>query len=461
MQHLDYEKRFNIKAASPPGASFTDLINPSVAFIPDFSNDLDLKESRKFIKDLDYDCHPFTLQDGSVVGYSFPGDKKVKFSAGHRFFNWKPFNNLHKVKNGLNGRHVEKCYPKLHLWNGYYRKLWAVCIDFDEILQNRQNDSICEYRKVRKWGSYLASMNNLAGYASEAFKMGCKVLAEEYQERLGKNAFVFNSPKSGRPKALILVEYPEPVRRPSTKDLECLFEQLFPDHMKAKCIDLSRVAMSTTFIDWEDKEKFAEALLTIEPIKIEKTTKQTTFKTQDKDITVQSDFKYYVRDSLPRELEDYQGNSKFNQFLKCLCTMSGLVRNGFGISQIVMARTIGVDPKTISNYKRRAIKLGLLKVVSNQYIPNKKAKTYVACGALKAAISRCVQVAERPVKLPKKIKDGQWHSTLVSVATRALRGNLGRFLGWVKTIPGWDCGDRYYQAEAIHRWLVGKHPDLA
>jgi hypothetical protein len=402
----------------------------------------DLCEGRKFTRDLDYGSYPFTISNGNPIGYTFPGDKSAKYKAGNRFFEFKHARN--KKKN------YQPCYPRLHFWTRKWARQFVVCVDFDQL--STQN-----YRRVRMWG---VSATEEHGHTHKVFRLGCIELAKEYQEKIGHHGFVYNSPKSGRPKILLLIEYPEPVKTPATKDIVNLFQKLFPEEMDNGYIDIERGAMSSTFFDWKQKELFADSLPQLVPIKIDKNTKETTFKTTNSEFKSTSDYKYYKASKIPKELRFKDSNKTFEEFLKCLCTMTGLVRNGFGISQIVLARTLEIDQPSCSRYIRKAIKLGILEVTHEQYIPGQRAKIYKAKGVLKRFLLSCIRNSSL-VKIPKKIKDGTWHSTLLHVATTSFRSSLGRFIPWVKTLKGYDQGDRLYQAQTIVQWLIRRHPELA
>lgn len=422
--------------------------------VPNYFDFLDVDNLPKFTKETVLGSYPFQMPDGSPIGYSFPGDKGIKVRAGDRFFDYK-YSYKHWKKETLDRfSSAPKFYPKLHFWkNKRWQTQWIVIVDFDNLLQS-------EYRQIARWGN--AQMQH-KGFKHLEFKLGVKTgLIHKYQEEIGQHGIVFQSPKSNRPKIALLIEYSEPVKAPFQSDIILLFEKLFPEHMAEKCIDLSRVAMSTTYINWEQKELFAEAIPHLIPIQVERKTKEVTFKTTQDLIKAEPTYKYFVRERLPAELEEYICVKGFRGFLCCLATMSGLARNGFGISQKILARTLKLKQSTCSRYIRLAIELGLLEVVNDQYIPEKRAKTYKAKGALLSYLKKTLKERTNfKVKLPKKVKEGQWHSTIVQVASTTFRTNLKGFIEWFKSLPGWDIGDRLYQAQRFVKYLISKHPELA
>lgn len=132
--------------------------------------------------------------------------------------------------------------------------------------------------------------------------------------------------------------------------------------------------------------------------------------------------------------------------------MPHLVRDGFAISQKALARTLGISQKLASLYLRRAQREGLIEIVDDRYIPDKKAKIYKAKGVLEGFLKEKIRLRNR-VKPPRRIEDGQWHQTLLKVAP-AFKHSPGRFISWVKSIPGHDKKDRIGQAKGIQKWLT-------
>lgn len=398
---------------------------------------------REFMPELDMGGFAFAQPDGTPLGYTFPGDKKCRYRVGPKFFAYKPrFQVKYKRR---------RLHPKLHVWKDTHKKQWIVFCDIDKLFKDENRCA-----SLWGWGRKVAPPSDT--YHNQ--RCGYKVLAQFYQDRVGEHGFVFNTPKSGRPKVAFCIEYKNEVKRPRTRDIIALFKLYFPKLMRKGHIDVNRGAMSGAFIDWKDRAVIADGIASLKPIVIETNTKQISFRTTRKTVTVETNYKYLMLDKVPHTLQKYAKGWYFEQFIRMLASIPALARKGFGLSQKVIAKTIGCHVSTAHRMIQKAISLNLIKVKNHEYIIDEKAKTYVASGKLKVFLKHRIKKAVNK-KLPKAIKDGCWHRQIVRACSKVFRYKQKAFLPWLTTIPGHDFGDRYEQAEAFQQWLIRKHPELA
>lgn len=389
---------------------------------------------RKLCSDQDFTIYPFSQPDGSPIGIRYPGRGKqpIFYFANERFYNFKPFANKHKEHS--------KCTARLELLTQKYKKQFMVCADIDHLPQ-------ALFRRARLLGSQMVQYMD----PREMIKKGCIPISREIQKRMGNNGAVFLSVRNGYPKIIICVEYEQPVKEPSKTDIIALFTKLFPEYMAENCIDLERSGLYTTYIPWEERDALAEQIRNLTPIKIEKTCETITFKAEAETFVTPSKFTYIRAKEIPEALRKQKLRRSYREFLECLCAMPHLVREGFAISQKVLARTLGISQKLASLYLRRARREGLIELVNDRYVPEKRAKSYRAKGVLAKFLKMKIRMRRR-AKPPKKIDDGQWHKTLLKVAG-SFKHAPGRFMGWVKSIPGHDKKDRMEQAKSLEKWL--------
>lgn len=393
-------------------------------------------EARPFDPAWDFTKHPFIQPDGTPIGVSYPsrGTRRIHFYGDKRFCKFKPFANRNKDHSA--------CHAKLELWTGPARRQFFICVDFDSLPQQT-------YRQVNVWGSGLVQYQN----PHEIKRMGYKVLAQRFQQKIGNHGIVFNSVRNHYPKILLLLEYEEPVKRPVRADILTLLNTMFPEYMEDSSIDLQKVAFSTTFVPWEDNDILRERLRGCVPITISKRSCDISFGSESEQITVPSSFRYMMNSKLPKSMREKGDTQGYIRFKLCLCAMARLARDkGFAISQIAMARTLGVAPTTVSKYIRKAKKL-FLDVLDERYVPKKAAKRYEAKGELKKFLVSKIN-AKRSIKPPKRIKDGDWHATLTRVAPM-FKHNPDGIVRWAKGIPGYNKKDRLYQAIRFKKWLTG------
>jgi hypothetical protein len=331
----------------------------------------------------------------------------------------------------------------MELWAGPPRKQFLICVDFDRLPKEL-------YQQVRIWGSSLVTYPN----PHEIKNKGCKILVRKLQERIGNNGVVFNSVGNHYPKILIPIEYDSRVNAPTRQDIIALLHKLLPEFMEENCIDLQKVALSTTYFPWEERDTLRQKITNLSPIAIKKTAHTVVFRAERELITIPVTFRYLQADTLPNALKQRGDSLTYCDFLRCLCAMPHLARDGYAISQVAMARTLGVRQTTISKYIQKACREGILEVVNDEYIPNIRAKRYRAKGKLKEFLISKINKQGSIIK-PKKIKDGEWHGVMINVA-KAFKHDPDGFLSWVKTIPGWDKKDRFYQAQNIRRWILKK-----
>lgn len=393
-----------------------------------------ISEIRKLCSDLDFTQYAFSQPDGSPIGIRYPGRGRqpIYFFANSRFYNFKPFANKH--------RDHSKCTARLELLTQQWKKQFVVCVDIDHLPQS-------VFRRARILGSEMVQYMN----PHEIIKKGCESLSMELQNRMGNNGAVFLSVRNGYPKIIICIEYNEPVKEPSKTDIIALFSKLLPEYMAESCIDFSRSGLYTTYIPWDQRDILAEQIRNLTPIKIEKTFDTITFKAEAETFTAPSTFTYIRAKEIPEALRKKRHRKSYREFLECLCAMPHLVREGFAISQKVLARTLGISQKLASIYLRRAQREGLIEIVDDRYIPDKRAKIYKAKGVLAAHLRKKIK-SKAKVKPPTKIQDGQWHQTYIQVA-RCFKHAPGRFMSWVKSVPGHDKKDRLEQARGVHKWL--------
>lgn len=408
--------------------------------LPDFT-EFEPSALRGYDPNLDYTEYAFIQPDGSPVAVSYPGRNRrhLHYRADTKYKSFRTYINPFKPNT--------KCHTKFELWKGGARKQFVICIDIDKLLQH-------EYRLANYWGSKLWED---CPYDEFPVKLGFIELGRELQKRIGNKGYVFNSVKSGRPKILMVVEYEQERNSPSVNDLKELCHQFFPEYAEAGCIEFTRTAFSSTFFPWEKRFEIRDALPRLEPIKITKSAEHITFKTEEERYVVSSTFTYLVANKLPTELDTKGHTQSFKSFLRMLCTMSGLAKKGFGISQKVVARTLRIEQTTASTYIRKAIQLGYLSIENDWYEPGKRAKIYKARGALRRFIKEKI-AAVLPVKLPRRILKGTWHETIKYYGTKCFRTNPEGFLKWVKTVRDHDVGDRWEQALNFYKWLVNNPP---
>jgi hypothetical protein len=287
----------------------------------------------------------------------------------------------------------------------------------------------------------------------EIYKKAGEVLAEELQERMGNTGYVFTTNKSGLPKILIVIEYDQVVKRPYKNDIIALIKKLLPEYVANDCIDLSTNAFCTSFIPWQKRDAIREGMQNLIPFKIKRNSQVLSVKAGTTEFELNLNLKYFICSTSPDFTCRREYSRRFRLFLQCLCAMSALAkRKGFAISQKMLARTLGISQTTTSRYINRAIKLGLLSLKDDKYIPDKKAKRYRAEGKLLKFLKSKIKTGEN-FKLPKRISDGRWHSTMVST-TKFFRRNPKAFMSWFKSIPGWNKKDRLQQAVGFEKWLT-------
>ncbi len=403
--------------------------------LPDFT-EFDPSALRSYDPNLDYTEYAFIQPDGTALGVSYPGKnrKQLYYRASKQYHSFRTFINRHRPNT--------KCHTKFHLWKGRPRKQFVICIDIDALTRR-------DYRMANFWGAIAFEENPY----EFRVKLGFVELAKEIQKRIGNKGYVFNSVKSGRPKILMVVEYEEARKWPCVNDLKELCFQFFPEYAESGCIEFTRNAFSSTFFPWEKRFEIRDVLPRLEPIKISKSAEHIIFKTAEEERVASSTFKYLIAHQLPAELDTNGHTRSFKTFLKMLCTMSGLAKKGFGISQKVVARTLNIEQTTASTYIRKAIQLGYLTVENDWYEPGKRAKIYKARGALRRFIKEKIS-AVLATALPRRIRKKEWHKTIVYYGLKCFRTNPDGFLKWVKTIRDHDVGDRWQQAVNFHKWLV-------
>lgn len=395
----------------------------------------------------------FELPDGTPIPYTFPGWKKsVRQCADQKFWDFKSYVNRHKK-----GERLEKCFLKLWLRKEKWRQMWTICADFDRTLNSDHSNEL---------DAKGSSIGSRTGDGSYYFirRAGYQIWAQELQEEIGDAGYVFNSPKSGMPKIFFNIEYPEPVKRPSLEDAKLLLKTMLPKYFDAGCLDLSDNGIFTTYIPDKSRDEIMLALRLLKPIKI--THQKETVLIGDPEDESKSVIEvkktptvYGSLDNLPEEFQHIRCGDKFKEFIRTLCVMTSLNGKGFGISQIVLSRTLDITQERASQYIRRAIKLGWLKVVDNNYIPDKRAKRYIAKGILRNVILKRTTSIGSSKMLPGAIPDGFWHHW-IQEGVKVFWAAPIRFLEWFKTIPGWDLKDRWYQAKKYVEWHINLHPQF-
>lgn len=139
------------------------------------------------------------------------------------------------------------------------------------------------------------------------------------------------------------------------------------------------------------------------------------------------------------------------KILRVLCAMPRL-RTGFDISQIVMAKTVGVSQKTVHVNLQWFISKGLLKVTNGSYRAGKKAMTYQAAWLLLETLDAVYRHRTKAI-LPTAIANGEWTRTLRWVALTFFRLKGRAYLTWALSIPGIERKDRLRQAKHWAKWL--------
>lgn len=108
------------------------------------------------------------------------------------------------------------------------------------------------------------------------------------------------------------------------------------------------------------------------------------------------------------------------RFIQVLGAMHGLVqKSGFGISQRSLATFLGVSQATVSQWLKKLVSMGWLKLVSNSYIVGLKAKYYTAHGQLMNIIIEHKNSINFVKKLPQMAPtDGNYYKFLLSLSRR-------------------------------------------
>lgn len=403
---------------------------------------------RQFIEELDLGCYPFTTPDNTPIAYMLSGDKKGRYRAGRRFFKHV------QKKAARNGRSALPC--RLNLWSGRYQKQWLICLDIDNLA--------CAFsREAKNFAKTMCDENGLSLPYCEQMIVLSDHLRKHLQEKFGEYGFAFLSAKSRKPKVLLCIEYDEPVKRPNLKHVQQFLTELVPDLVAKGGVDLTRPAVSTTFFDWDKKEMFADAMASLKPIPVKKTHGKIEFHIGEKKVEISDTFEYLMLPLVPDSLASFCTTELEEKAMRALCCMSALAKSKhFGISTHVLARTIGCGVTTARHLLKRFIEKGLLKCTNSHFVVGKKARMYSARGELRAHLKRCIKKASRKMlpNVKRKIADGKWHVSLLSLATSTFRYCLHKFIPFVKTIAGSDEGDRMFQAMSIQTWLLKKHPEL-
>lgn len=407
-------------------------------------SDLSLLGCSQATSESDFADFAFVQPDGSPIGVTYPG-----FGKKNRFVHYRADQTFYRFKKVANPfKETSPCHPRLELWKQTWKRQYTVCVDFDALLQE-------ETKLLKYWGGMM--MDKYFD-PHEMKRLGCQVVAAELQKRIGNSGVVFQSAKGHYPKILLAIEYDSPVRRPYIEDVKALITHLLPEYVAAGCIDFQPTALSTTYIEWKHKDVIRQKLQNCVPIRVIKTSKDISFESQTEKMVAPATFKYYIASDIPKELKKKRYSKSYIKFLMALCAMPHLARDGFAISQVALARTVGVKQTTISKYMQRA-KEDLLDVVDDEYIPNVKAKKYKAKGVLLKFLKEKIKDSRKRKsgKLPKAIKDGAWHQTMLSVAP-IFKSNPGAFIPWIKTIQGWDRKDRLYQAQRLLKLIMQPKP---
>lgn len=412
----------------------------------------------KFSRLNDFVRHAFELPDGKGIPYSFPGWGHCRYEADQTFWDFVPYLNKHKNKKNPYElpKKPEYCHMKIWLRKDKWRTCFAICADFDRTLNSKHTEEL----------EFKGSAECKSGQYDTIIRAGYKVWARELQEEIGDIGYVYNSPKTGMPKILFLIEYPQAIKHPSSDDAKRILQLLIPKYYDAGCLDLGDGGLFTSYIPLESRDEIMLALRHLTPIKIQhgkdciqigdpEDSEQPISVEIKKEPTV-----YGCVEELPKEFQYLRCGEKFKHFLRILTIMSSLNHKGFGISQMVIARTIGITQRRASQYIKRAIKLGFLKVIDEYYKPEVKAKRYISKGILRDVIKKRLRSGKSSTILPKTIPDGEWHHWGLE-AIKVFWAVPLKLLEWIKSIPGWEHKDRWYQMKAIVRWHVKKHPQFS
>lgn len=343
-----------------------------------------------------------------------------------------------------------------------HQREWFVVFDLDKLLDKKQS------AWVLAAGEFRANEMGIKTDYNGLQRLGLECLAQLLQGMVGNKAWIFNTPKRGMPKAIMAMAYDEPVYKPRKADALAILKHHFREYVEAAKHDPN--SLFQFIISSKMKNVARIALPAIVPTRII-TSKQNCVVLDDDlndDIDqikeelqkLPSTYVYAIDSKLSPTLEYLNPSKGYQAFLNCLVRMAPLVKKGFGISQNVLARTLGITQKTASYYIKKAKLDGLLAVKSHSYCPDVKAKTYLAIGKLKKAIKK-LKGNRIPKIIPKSILNGQWHQTLKDTLIGSFYNRPHDFIAWVQSLPDSHIGDRIYQAKQLVQWFLKKRPQFS
>jgi len=134
----------------------------------------------------------------------------------------------------------------------------------------------------------------------------------------------------------------------------------------------------------------------------------------------------------------HKNNPQFIQFMYILLASSQLLySNGFDIPTTKVAKQVGVSQRTVSSWRYKLERTGILKCINRYYMPGVKAYTYTATGILKRFLHKLHKKTKARTALPTYIKDGTWYETLWYYSYR-FRFHPKDFLAWIQRVRGHD-----------------------
>lgn len=156
-------------------------------------------------------------------------------------------------------------------------------------------------------------------------------------------------------------------------------------------------------------------------------------------------------EALKPELRKYIGRSKIREnLIRWLLYRRSLISNeGFGLSCLFLADQIeALQGKVTDALKRAQLPDNELLRVVDASFNLKKAKRYIAVGALSEEIDRLAPQFRTPEPFPAMIKDGDWEEELKRLAMSWYRAPK-EFLIEVSQLPDWNLNDRPHKAVRV------------
>ena len=223
--------------------------------------------------------------------------------------------------------------------------------------------------------------------------------------------------------------------------------------------DLSPAGLFSSFVITAELEQFAKILPTLRPLQVDQAgypPLSTEELFHPERLGERTKRKFGPLPALPSQFLDCNLSVTSKELLRCLCALPKLVsKNGYDLSQQVLANSIGVDQSTVSRLLADFCRRRLLVKIDKSFRPGRKAQTYRAQGLLKKVLQE--QCRRQKFTLPTEIADGCWHETLKRCCSYFHFCKKGHeFLDWCRTLPNFYAKDRERKAHDIQKWFEDK-----